>query len=477
MQITPAQFGIIAFLAGVFFADIFRDYSVIAGSFVFFGIYFLVSQKKLVTIIWSVFGFISGAVFLFFSIENIPPPSDLQQKANREETAIISGIIISFPEQKEDKTSFELLVLSEHKEEKILVSQYGIHKWSYGDSVEIKGTLKTPKPFSGFAYDRFLAKDNIFVIVPNAKVEQRKNAFPLSSWQIFWKKMFLFRESFEWQIRNTLEFPESEYALGIVLGSESGIPKEILEEFNISGLRHLLALSGFNITILISIIFFLFGFLRPFWRILVSLMIIGLFVGITGGSASVIRAAVMGGVGMVALHAGRSQHILWVAFCSLFLITLWNPFLLASDPSLQLSVLAVFGLILYQPIVKKHLSKYLSFFPIIIQEVFLASLAAQIFTLPYMAYAFATISPLSIFANIFVVPITSFAMLLAFLCAIPWIGLLFMPFAYIVLHFSLSIAHVFAHVPIAQLSVPNFSAWHLFWLYGILVLTSMQKKS
>ncbi len=468
------QIGILLFLIGVFCADIIRTPSVLLGSIFTIGILLLFFQNKIRPIIWGTFGFLIGSIFLLW---NIPTPENLPftEIANQEQEISIEGIIISFPQQKEKKIIFDFEIhkkeKTENKIQKIQVSSYGIKNLHYGQTLKISGKIVRPKPFEGFAYDRFMAKENIFAIMPNAKIFPSEKAISLSYWQEFWKTLFFVREKIEWNIRNTIPFPESEYALGIILGADSGIPKNIIEEFRISGLLHLLALSGFNITIILTIVFWALQRLPRFWKLTIALGLIFIFVGITGASSSVVRAAVMGGVGAIALQIGRKQNILWILTLSLFAITIQNPFLLFSDPSLQLSVLAVLGLIFIYPIIQKHWNPFLKkLFPSIIVETFGATLAAQVFTIPFMIYSFHQISLISPFANILVVPITSFAMLFSGLCTVPYIGIFAMPFAYILLHFSLWIAHLFANIPNAQISLSAISPWHLVWMYGIIFL-------
>lgn len=482
MKYTPLHFGLFSFLGGVFVSDIFREYWVLNGVILFFLLFFL--KKNIFSLAHLVFGilfFLLGCLRIFFAL----PSEDLiiPQLSLKENPVIVHGVIDSFPKQKNEKIEFflraESFSIAHEKNspidppERILVNIFGQHsEFQYGNLVEISGNIKIPEKFGKFSYNRFLEGKGVYGYFPFAQGKIIETSpTHLSKWEQFWQKAFLFRNTFEYEIRRKLPFPESEYALGILLGAESGIPNEILEEFNDTGLRHLLALSGFNITILFLIIFWIFAFLPKKIQIFFALLSISVFVFLTGASSSVVRAALMGGIGILILHSGRNADVPLLLLFTLFGISIWNPFLLASDMSLQFSILAVLGLYFLVPwFQKKFASKqkknqkknY-------IREILFATLAAQIFTLPLAVVFFEQFSLIAPLANIVVAPLTSAAMLLSFLTTIPYFGWFFMPFAYIVLHFSLGVAHVFSLIPYAKINTSTFPLWTIIPLFLFLI--------
>jgi competence protein ComEC len=508
MKITPLHFGIFSFVMGVFFSDLFREYWVLNFVFLYFFLFFFQKkiQKYFQILVFGILFFLLGCVRLFFAL----PTEDLIIPTLYQKPVQITGVIDEFPRQKNDKIQFQLLIsslatgeevevqnektqkvktvteyknpqnFSQENPEKIMVTVYGQHpEFEYGNVVQITGKIKKPEKFDKFAYDRFLEKEGIygFIITSDGTVLE-KTPENLTKWQQWWQKMFAFRNGFEAETRQKLPFPESEYALGIVLGAEAGIPENILEEFNETGLRHLLALSGFNITILFLIIFWMFSFLPKKIQIFLAFITIFCFVLLTGASSSVVRAAIMGAIGILVLQSGRESSVPFLLLLTVFLMSVYNPFVLVSDMSLQFSVLAVLGLYFLVPVFQKTSEKFFSqkkpkkhakkTFRTLLQEVLFATLAAQIFTLPLALVFFEQFSLIAPLANIIVAPITSAAMLFSFLTAIPFVGWIFVPFSYALLHFSLGVAHVFSLLPFAVLETSGLPIWSVFPMFLVI---------
>lgn len=511
MKISPLAFGSISFLGGVFVSDIFREYWVLNLLFLFFLVPVFLrnfwifsgeqSQKSIIfreylSLVFSgIFGFLTGSIFLFFSLSSqISENTELLELAeklkisseisgNTKESVTVEAIISSFPKYKSNKVIFEADIQNLKNPEKTLVTIFrNNQELKFGQKIEISGKIVRPEQRIGekFHYGRFLEKSEIYTFFPYAQVKiLEKTPEEIGEIGIFWQKVLHFRTQFENEIRKKLPVIESEYALGILLGAEWGIPQNILEEFNNTGLRHLLALSGFNITILILILFQIFFFLPKFLRIILSIILITFFVLITGASSSVVRAAIMGGLGLIILHSGRgsAKNIPKLVLITLVCMTLWNPFVLVSDASLQFSILAVLGLYYFVPVLQKKFPTFTKKH-LFLANILFATLAAQLFTLPLQLVLFEKFSLISPLANIIVAPITSFAMLFAFLVSIPYVGWIFVPISFALLHFSLSIAHVFSLIPYSHIETSGFPLWSLFPMFlGLVVFVVWMRKN
>ena len=473
MKLTPFYIGLLSFLIGVFLYDFLQTSLVFLFVFFAFPLSFLYKTLKKPKIIANILGFLLGCVYLLFSLPNISGMHLVQlAKSSSDNNGIqnsreVSGYINTFPKIKNDTIQFELLV----GKETLLVQKYikyqkkieiSAESLQYGDFISLFGKLELPKKTENslnvavpeFQYDRFLAKDSIFVFMKNPVITKGRGIIEKNKIRDFWRYIFSVRTAFEENIQKKLTYPENEYALGITLGDESGIPKKIIENFNVTGLRHLLALSGMNITIIIIFLSMLFFFLPKIIRIIAISFFIFLFVMLTGASSSVVRAAVMGVIGIIALQSGRKMEPLHVLILALSCITVYNPFLLYSDISLQFSVLAVLGLMYIEPILysghvnTKHKNELF--------QVLSATVAAQIAVLPVMIVFFEQISLISPITNVLIVPISTLAMILVFATALPVIGWLFMPFAYFLLHITLIIADIFAQIPNASVDTSRY---------------------
>ena len=217
-----------------------------------------------------------------------------------------------------------------------------------------------------------------------------------------------------------------------------------------------MAISGYNITIVMMAIGGIFWFLGKNAKVIVSSVCVVLFVILVGMSASVVRAAIMGIIGLFALGTGRQYYAFWGLMVAVFLMNVWNPRVLVYDVGFQLSALATLGLIYVSPVVKK----YLNFCPefLGIRETVVMSLSAQIAVLPIMIMNFGQVSLVSIFANVFVLPWIPFAMLFGFLAVV--VSFLSMPlgnmigfFGYLTLKIVIFFVEVFAGLPFASVEI------------------------
>ncbi len=144
-------------------------------------------------------------------------------------------------------------------------------------------------------------------------------------------------------------FPDPEAGLlaGILLGVEGGIPEELMEDFRTTGTAHIIAISGFNMTVLSGLIIVLLGrFLGKYWGSLAAVVVIGIYTLLVGAQAGVARAAIMAGMGMFGLLVGRRQSgVNSLAFIAAVMAG-WTPFVLW-DVGFQFSFLTTLGLVLF----------------------------------------------------------------------------------------------------------------------------------
>lgn len=496
------------FLGGVFILDMFREWWVVSGaialglgSALVYCIAFLKQWKNIHVVLYSVCLGIGGILGSLHVWAHIPSDQEKQSLtlfplAEKETKAEFLMQIDSFPLSKNGRTEFyaqvygvgkqennsdETILQALNPPERVLVKQYGIHSWEYGEKVVVYGTIQRPGEWEKFSYNRFLEKEGVFGIIPKASVQtlqkEHQKYFPENSWNTqFWKEVFEVRQWFESQMRAKIVYPHSEYALGILLGAEAGIPSDIIQDFNDTGLRHLLALSGFNITILILFLFWIFCWVPKWLRIAITAIMIFVFVGLTGGSSSVVRAAVMGVLGLLALHSGHKTHPFRLLIIALVCITLWNPFLLYTDASLQFSVLAVLGLLFLVPLLERVIPIFQRL-PEIFSQVLYATLSAQIATLPLMIVLFENVSIISPLANLLVAPLTTLSMAISFFVVIPLGGWIAVPFAYGLLALALFIAESLANLPYIVINTPGLPLWSVFPMYFMLIVGIWKWKS
>jgi competence protein ComEC len=206
---------------------------------------------------------------------------------------------------------------------------------------------------------------------------------------------------------------EAELARGFVLGQDEGIDAATKEDFRRSGLSHLLAVSGQNVTLLALLAMPLLAALGiPLReRLLWVLALIAVYVPLTGAGPSIQRAAVMGAAGIVATLAGRRTS-------RLYALALAAGATLAIDPSIgadigwQLSFAAVLGILLLATPLRRWLGTWLGTrgWQRALAEGVAVTVAATLATAPLIAYHFETFSTTTLAANVVALPAVAPAM-------------------------------------------------------------------
>lgn len=345
--------------------------------------------------------------------------------------------------------------------------------YKYGDAVIVRGVLEKPGNRAEFRYDRYLSVRGIYSVISFAQIGLEQES---AGGVMLLRRLLDIKEWFESSINRLQPEPHASLLAGLLTGSRRGIPKHLLEDFNNTGLTHLIAISGYNITIVIALIMGLLFWLPLRRRFVPAIIAIILFTVFVGASASVVRAAIMGILGLLALQAGRQRHALLGILWTLFLMLLWNPKYLWYDASFQLSFLAVIGVTFLTPVLERSLS----FLPKIlwVRETLFLTIAAQLVAIPWVAVLFGRFSLLAPVANILVAPFVPLAMLFGFLAAMLspiWFtgGLLISYLAWGCLEVVILVAQGFANIPYASLNNVNFSMQLLVLYYmalGLLLL-------
>jgi competence protein ComEC len=206
---------------------------------------------------------------------------------------------------------------------------------------------------------------------------------------------------------------EAELARGFVLGEDEGIDAGTKEDFRRSGLSHLLAVSGENVTLLALLampVLGLFGIPlreRLFW----VLGLIAVYVPVAGAGPSIQRAAVMGGVGVLATLGGRRSSRLYALALAVVVTLAVDPGV-AADIGWQLSFAAVLGILLLAKPLRRAIAARLGSGPWrqALAEGLAVTVAATLATAPLIAFHFETLSTTTLLANVLAMPAVAPAM-------------------------------------------------------------------
>ena len=312
--------------------------------------------------------------------------------------------------------------------EKTLIKTNSFPNRQFGDKLSVTGSLETPENFSDFDYIQYLKNKDVRTIMAFPQIENNPElnlSYGTRLKVVMYGKLFKVKELLENSVNHSLPEPYAAYINGILLGSHQDIPQSIKDAFSKTSTSHILAISGYNITIIAEALLFALVLTmrrrRAFW---ISVAMILLFTVLTGASASVVRAAIMGLLLLFANGYGRLYDARNGIAVAAGLMVFFNPFVLVFDIGFQLSFLAVLGLIYIYPILDRKIQKL----PKIggLKETLLMTIAAQILVFPLIIYYFHQFSLVSLPANLLVLPFMPVTMLFGFLAGVG--GIIFEPF-------------------------------------------------
>ncbi len=202
------------------------------------------------------------------------------------------------------------------------------------------------------------------------------------------------------------------FAQGVLFGQRSLLPSDVQADTQATGLTHILAVSGYNLTIIVTVAL-IFWKRRTWPTVIIALGVIGFFVIMTGMPATVIRAAVMVSLVILIGMTRRELDLRVALLATVLVMTAWSPGYVYSDLGWQLSVLALAGVVLLAPALLPRKPVR----PRWLVEIFVVALAAHLATAPLIMHVFGSFSLIAPLANLLVLPLIPLVMLGAFAAA------------------------------------------------------------
>lgn len=417
--------------------------------------------------------------------------------------ATVTGVVLRPPDERDTRLRVRVQVESVtlgQGEESLSVSGralFTIDRYPgvrYGDRVAVRGQLEAPPVFEGFDYREYLARRGVHTVIQQP--ELRVLAHDTGHW--FWQRLFALRSAAQEIIARLLPEPEAGLLTGILLGVESGIDPALYDQFNRTGVSHIIVISGFNITVIAGLMTALFARLlgpkRAFWPVVASIV---LYVLLVGADAVVMRAGLMGILVVWATYLGRQSTAVVSLFVAGLLMTLANPLTLW-DVGFQLSFVATFSLILFATPMSQRFDAAMrqrlpaGVAPTLIgflNDALIVTLAATVLTLPLIAYYFGRVSIVSPLTNLLVLPVQPPVMIwggLAVLVALPaslhpaleavlWpVARILAAIPWLALYWTVAVVQKLAALPFAsvQVNLGVLGLWGYFALIGLLALAS-----
>ncbi len=418
-------------------------------------------NKKIRFLLFAIAILIFGILRNIFFTPQGSDPSSLSYYFN--ERINIRATIVEDPVRKISSAEYSLGSISEKNiiKEKMLVRMPLYPEFNYGDNLELICTISAPKNFDdSFRYDKYLAVQGIYAICDYPEIisvasHQKNN---------FFGSLLKFKNVVRRKVALLWPEPMSSLMAGLIYGERSGFAPELSEDFRRTGLSHIVAVSGYNVSViagfLLSVLIIFGLYRRP--ALVLSIISVVLFVIFVGASASAIRAGIMGSVVLVGQYIGRPSRAAPALVFAAALMVAFNPLILIWDAGFQLSCLATAGII-FSP---KPGRRFL--------EPLVTTLAATIATLPLILMQFGRLSSVSVFVNMLVIWLIPWLMLLGFVAVA--VSAIFMPAAFLIasaanlgLKYVIFIAEKFSALKISSVEI-SFSPWLMILSYVIIIL-------
>ena len=425
----PLVVFLIIFISGIFFANRIRInfFFLYFLAWVFLAISLILLKKGLsfdIFIIAVIFFFATG---LLINAKCLPSCHILKYVLNKNSRPyIIKGYIDSEPEFADNRLRFiiqtEGVKSAGHNYRccgKVLVYLKSKKDLRYGQGLILKGNLYPPFRFGvdrHKIYRNYLYRQGIRLLM-SVKSDSdtiilkanKGNPFKIFAFRL---KRIIKHKIYSFLPKNTAAVLEA-----MILGERSNIPRYIYNAMMKSGTVHILVVSGFNVGIVMLVATLVLKLLRVArnfkFYIIIPVLIIYCF--ITGASAPVVRATIMASVFIFAKLMRRQSDIynsLSIAALSILINNPWQLF----DIGFQLSFASVFSIAYIYPKIKSLLPLFLFKIKYLrpLLEAGLVSLSAWLGTMGFIAYYFHFFSPVTVLANIFIVPLATLITLSGF---------------------------------------------------------------
>ncbi|BAU15678.1 ComEC/Rec2-related protein [Leptolyngbya sp. NIES-3755] len=357
--------------------------------------------KRTIARIWIIAGLIGLAAGFYLQIRT-PQPSqiDVSQFIPKERQEVtVTGTVETLPRLTRSGNSQIWLNVNAVGEQKadgrlyVTLSKINGQDLYPGQAIAVQGNLYKPKPKmnpGGFDFQKYLAQEGSFAGLKGTAIKLLDtNQKPKWGWWM------IQREIVRSQAR---QFGEAEGALisAMVIGDRVvDIPFDLKNAFSKIGLSHALAASGFQVSLILSVLLTLTQRLPGAVRFGIGAAGLIVFMGLTGMQPAVFRAVVMGFAVLFGILFERRVKPLNSLLIAAIILLVINP-LWIWNLGFQFSFLATLGLLVTVPAITKRLD----WLPTVIVPAIAVPIAALLWTLPLQLFAFGMVSPYCIPANI-----------------------------------------------------------------------------
>ncbi|MEA5534886.1 ComEC/Rec2 family competence protein [Crocosphaera sp. XPORK-15E] len=341
-----------------------------------------------------------------------------------------------------------------------------------GQTIIIEGSLykpRSPKNPGSFDFKNYLAKEGAFAGLKGEKIVFKG---PEPFWG--WTKL---RQRIIKTFTNSLGDRKGLMISSMLLGRRAvDLPPDIRDLFIKSGLAHILAASGFHVALLLGIVLKFTQSLSPKKKLIIGIVVLSFYTGLTGLQPSILRATFMGITILIGETLDRKNNSIGSLGLAGFLLLIMNP-LWIWDLSFQLSFLATFGLIVTSPAIQKKLD----FLPPKIGSMIAVPVAASIWTSPLIMSVFYSFSFSAVLCNLVTTPLITLIIIGGMITAgvtfiSPDLGGSLAQLLALPSDLLLALGQFFPRLSLSSLAVGKISLEILLLIYGLLILICFNKK-
>lgn len=351
--------------------------------------------------------------------------------------------------------------------------------YQYGQQMVATGQVQQPpaarRP-NTFDYRDYLARKRIFALMDAPLVQ----ALPTSAGNPALVWLLRFRNHCRDVLLRLLPEPQASVAAGLLLGLKTSIPDQVNRDFARTGIAHLIVISGWHLSLVATLITGVatqlrFGRGTTFWMSLAVLWLYALFVGAT---ATVVRAAIMASLIVLATATERRTQPWILLLVACWGMTLNNPQTLW-DLGFQLSVLATASLFAFGEPVDHWLRRLpLLRWPALnwVTSTLSATFAVQVLILPVILYHFGNLSIAAPLTNVLVAPVVPYAMVFSSVALVA--GLVWLPLGqwvaalltWLPLAYMTGVTQWLASMRWSAVVLPPFPLWLVISYYVIVTV-------
>ena len=446
--------------------------------------YFKLFINKKVLIIIIIFSIISNSIVIYKNIE-------YEKSFKDEEILEGTAVVLSQKEEKDYNYTYKINLLEGKNKNKCLylkIDKKQEVNLEYGDKIFITGEFQEPQGMrneGGFNYKEYLKSLNIYgsLKAKNVKVIEKNKG------NIFINFTYKISDEIKENIEEFMGEKYSGLLLGLLLGDSSKIDENIEENFKITSLTHILAVSGAQVSYIIAAMYSLLkrkiGIQKTRVVIIVALIF---YMALTGFSPSIVRAGIMGIILMISGLVFRKNDIINSIAISLFFMLIHNPYLL-ENVGLQLSYLGTIGIIGFNKTIililkniqirnrkwKYKINRKLILLISKIKEILAVTMSASLAVVPVMIYHFNLFGTYflitNLLASIIIGPIT---LLGTSLVIISFISINIAKILSYILKFLIDILlfiSSFSKLPISKIYIPTPKIPYIIIIYLSLIIS------